>query len=72
MNIALTHKRKCDDVKCACEIFFNEQKKEGYYKNKTVFYTLILGLIDRIIKNNKKAYAFVILKAYILYYKMES
>lgn len=44
----------------------------GYNKNKAVFYTLLLAIIDRVIKENKKAYPFFILKAYILYYKLES
>lgn len=32
----------------------------------------MLAIIDKIIKLNKKAYPFFILKAYILYYKLES
>lgn len=53
-------------------MFFKEQKRPGYHKNKTAFYMLLLAIIDRIIKSNKKAYPFFILKAYILFYKMES
>jgi len=33
---------------------------------------MILSIIDNVILENKKAYPFFILKAYILYYKMES
>lgn len=32
----------------------------------------MLAIIDKIIKANTKAYPFFILKAYILYYKLES
>jgi hypothetical protein len=47
-------------------------KHPGYNTNITVFYTVILSIIDRIIQSNKKAYSFFIMKAYILYYKMSS
>jgi len=52
--------------------FFKAQKQVGYFKDKKVFYILLLSVIDRILKHNKKAYGFVILKAYILFYKLES
>lgn len=47
-------------------------KDKNAYKNKEVFYTLLLAIVDRVIGENKKAYSFFILKAYILYYKMQS
>lgn len=47
-------------------------KDKNAYKNKEVFYTLLLAIVDRVISENKKAYPFFILKAYILYYKMQS
>lgn len=71
-NIARTHQLKCEDTSCYCVKFLEERQKVGYNKNNTVFYTLLLAVIDRVIKKNKKAYPFFILKAYILYYKLES
>ena len=32
----------------------------------------MLAIIDRVIQSNKKAFPFIILKSYILFYKMES
>jgi hypothetical protein len=71
-SIAKTHKDVCESAECYCHAYFESVREKNYNGKKETFYMLVLAIIDRVMGENRKATAFFILKAYILYYKMQS